>query len=39
MENLRNRIAVKLLSNKKTYLKWTSKPTFDNDIVAIGENS
>ena len=28
MENLRNRIAVKLVSNKKDYLKWTSKPSY-----------
>ena len=41
MENLRNRIDVKLVSNKKDYLKWTSKPSymshkiFDNDLVAI----
>ena len=27
MENLRNSIDVKLLSNKKDYLKWTSKPS------------
>ena len=26
MENLRNRIDVKLGSNKKDYLKWVSKP-------------
>ena len=26
MENLRNRTDVKLVSNKKDYLKWTSKP-------------
>ena len=26
MENLRNRINVKLLSNKKDYFKWRSKP-------------
>ena len=44
MENLRNRIVVKLVSNKKGYLKWTSKPsymshkTLDNDIVAIHKN-
>ena len=44
MENLRNRIAVKLVSNKKDYLKWTSKPSymshkiFDNDLVAIRKN-
>ena len=41
MENLRNRIDVKLVSNKKHYLKWTSKPSymshkiFVNDLVAI----
>ena len=41
MENLRNKIDVKLVSNKKGYLKWTSKPScmshkiFDNDLVAI----
>ena len=41
MENLRNRIDLKLGSNKKDYLKWTSKPTYmwrkilDNDLVAI----
>ena len=39
MENLRNRIDVKLVTNKKDYLKWTSKPSymshkiFDNDLV------
>ena len=44
MENLRNRIDVKLVSNKKDYLKWTSKPSymshkiFDNDLVAISKN-
>ena len=44
MANLRNRIDVKLVSNKKGYLKWTSKPSymshkiFDNDFVAIGKN-
>ena len=27
MENVRNRIYVKLVSNKKDYLKWTSKPS------------
>ena len=42
--NLRNRIDVKPVSNKKDYLKWTSKPSymshkiFDNDLVAIGKN-
>ena len=41
MENFRNRTDVKLMSNKKDYLKWTSKPScmsqkiFDNDLVAI----
>ena len=41
MENLRNRIDVKLVSNKKDYLKWTSKPSymshkiFYNDLVEI----
>ena len=28
MENLRIRINVKLVSNKKEYLKWTSKPSY-----------
>ena len=44
MENLRNRIDVKLVSNKKDYLKWASKPSymshkiFANDLVAIRKN-
>ena len=44
METLRNRIYVKLVSNKKGHLKWTSKPSymsqniFDNDLVAIHKN-
>ena len=44
MENLRNRTDVKLVSNKKDYLEWTSKPNymshkiFDNDLVAIRKN-
>ena len=44
MENLRNRIDVKLVSNKKCYLKWTSKPSnmshkiFNNDLIAISKN-
>ena len=44
MENLRNRFDVKLVSNKKDYLKWTSKPSymshkiFDNDLVALRRN-
>ena len=43
--NLRNRIDAKLVSNKKDYLKWTSKPSymshkvFDNDLVVICKNS
>ena len=45
MENVRNRIYVKLVSNKKDYLKWTSKPSymsqkiFDNNLVEIHENN
>ena len=41
MKNVRNRINVKLVSNKKDYSKLTSKPSymtnkiFDNDLVAI----
>ena len=41
MENLRNRIDVKLVSNEKDSLKWTFKPsymsqkTFGNDLIAI----
>ena len=44
MENLRNRIDVKLVNNKKDYLKWTSKPSnmsrniFHKDLVAICKN-
>ena len=44
MENLRNGINVKLVSNKKVYLKWASKPSylshkvFDNDLVVIHNN-
>ena len=44
MGNLRNRIDVKLVSNEKDYLKWTSKLSyvsykiFNNDLVAIREN-
>ena len=44
MENLRNTIDIKPVSNKKDYLKWTSKPSymshkiFDNDLVAIRKN-
>ena len=41
MENLRNRIDVKLINNEKDYLKYTSKTSymsgkiFDNSLVAI----
>ena len=41
MENLRNRIDVKLVNNEKYYLKLTSKPNymshkiFDNNLVTI----
>ena len=41
MDNLRNRIDVWLVSNKRDYLKWTFRPScmshkkFDNDLVAI----
>ena len=44
MQDLRNRIDVRLVSNKKGYLKWTSKPSFmsqkmfDNDLVAMCKN-
>ena len=44
MENLRNTIDIKPVSNKTDYLKWTSKPSymshkiFDNDLVAIRKN-
>ena len=38
---MRNRIGVRLVSNKKGYLKWTRKPSymsqkiFDNGLVAV----
>ena len=41
MEKLRNKIDMRLISNKEDYLKRTSKPsdmsqkTFNNDLVAI----
>ena len=41
MENVRNKIDLKIGSKKKDYLKWTSKPSFmsrkifDNDLVWI----
>ena len=44
MEILRKSIDVKLVSNKKDYLKWASRPSymlhkiFDNDVVAKRKN-
>ena len=44
VESIRNTINAKLVSNKKDYSKWTSKPSymshkiFDNDLVAICKN-
>ena len=44
MENIRNIINVKLVSNKRNYLKRTFKPTFmshkifDNELVTIHKN-
>ena len=44
MENLRNRIDVKLVSNKRGDLKWTYKPSyilhkiFDIDLLTIRKN-
>ena len=44
MENARNKIDVRLVSNKQGYLKWTPKPNymsrkiFDNDLVEICKN-
>ena len=41
---MRNGNDVRLLSNEKDYLKWTSKQSymsqkkFDNDLVAIGKS-
>ena len=43
-KNIRNRIDVKLVSNKKDYLKCTLKPSyishkiFDNNLVAISKS-
>ena len=34
-ENLRNRIDVKLVSNKKDYLKWTSKPSYMSHNIGL----
>ena len=45
IETRRNKIYVKVVSNKKHCLKWTSKPSymsqkiFDNNLVAILKNS
>ena len=44
MENLVNRIDVRLFNNKMDYLKWTSKPSympqkiFDHDLVATNQH-
>ena len=44
MENVRNRIVVKLVNNQKDYLKCISKPSymshkiFDNNSFAIGKS-
>ena len=44
MENIRNRIDVRLATNKKAYLKSTSKSSyfsrrvFENDLVTIRKN-
>ena len=41
METLRYRIDVKLISNEKGHLNWTSKPSYmsqkisDNDLIAM----
>ena len=45
VEHFKNRIDVRLLSNKKDHLKWTSKPSyvshkiFDNELVTIRKKS
>ena len=42
--SLKNRIDVRLVSNKKDYLKWTSKPSymshkhFENNLMLIPKN-
>ena len=40
MKKLRNRIDVLLVSNKKYYLKWTSKPSYmsHNGLIVIHKN-
>ena len=41
MENLKNRVDVRVVNNVKDYLKWTWMPgyivqkVFDNDLVAV----
>ena len=41
MENLRERIDIRVVKNRKDYLKWTSKPSymshkiFDNNLITI----
>ena len=41
MDNLRNRVGVRLVNNQKDYLKWTSKTSFatqkifSNNLVSI----
>ena len=43
--SVRNRIYIKLVSNKNDYLKWASKPSymphkiFDNDLVTIRKSN
>ena len=43
-KKFRNKIDIKLVSNKKSYLRWASKPSYmspkkcDNDLVAIRKN-
>ena len=44
IENLKNKTAVRLLTNEKNYLKWTSKPKyisqkmFHNNLVVFCKN-
>ena len=37
MGNARNRIDVQLVSNKKGYLKWTSKPSYMSHKIFYGD--
>ena len=45
LENVRNRVDVKVVNNKKGYLKCTSKSSYmshkivDNNLVAIGKSN